>query len=302
MSTRQKLFEARQALTRASEEAGAVFQTEIFVTLRVPPEIKPRFLARMGALAHLAYWRPSKRPTNKTARSIVQELNAVTAAFQLGLGSAGIDTAQLTEVEQLTRISDFLNPDRKAQSLAPDDDSAPMNLSERVTLTDLIESRSGLALGKTRVRIGTLKSLPESTVPALMHILSSQRVPFDAVVTWMVLPQVPERERLSRKQRLAQGMASGNQVRNLYAESQLNEIEETLSAMIGRGERLMVASFHLITQEQGIERGALDRGCSTKRRGLGPAANGSRRPWALSRPSSASCRLHRRSSRGPSAS
>ncbi|MGK5083418.1 hypothetical protein WDW37_08925 [Bdellovibrionota bacterium FG-1] len=260
---RQKLFEARQALTRSCEDGGTVFQTEIFVTLRVSPEIKAQPLARMGAFAHLAFWHKAgkaKSVQDKTPRTIVQELNAAAEGFLMGLESAGIEASPLLEVEQAARIAAFFNPDREVEVLGEEEVVVHrQNLSERVTLTDLIESKSGLALGKTRIRIGTLKSLPESTVPALMHILSGQRVSFDAVVTIMVLPQVPERERLSRKQRLAQGMASGNQVRNLYAEGQLQEIENTLGAMIGRGERLVVASFHLITRERGeVARGELD--------------------------------------------
>ena len=54
-------------------------------------------------------------------------------------------------------------------------------------------------------------------------------------------------------------MASGNQVRNLHAENQLHEIEETLSAMISRGERLLASSFHLITQETDGDSRRLDQ-------------------------------------------
>ena len=165
-------------MTEQSEAGGALFQTDIFVTLRVSPEIKSRTMTRMGAFAHLAFWHPSKKSTDKLfPRSLVQELGAVTETFRLGLESAGIDVVPIIEQEQTAKIAEFFNPDRLAQVLGSDPtESHPQNLSERVTLTDLIESKSGLALGKTRIRIGTLKHLPESTVPALMHLLSGQRV------------------------------------------------------------------------------------------------------------------------------
>jgi len=63
--------------------------------------------------------------------------------------------------------------------------------------------------------------------------------------TILVLSQTEEKEKLSRRQRLATGMAGGNAVRNLSAEAQLLDIEQTLTSMIETGEKLFATSFHL---------------------------------------------------------
>ena len=210
-------------------------------------------------LAHLVFGRKLKQTGEKSLRALNAELSSAEAALRLGLSSAGFEAVAMCQEEQTRFLLAFFNPCRPIPTGAAVSSSADKTLSERIALTDLVESRSGLSLGRARVRIGTMKHFPETTTPALMHLLSGQRIPFDLVTTFLVLPQIPERERLSRKQRLAQGMASGNQVRNLHAESQLHEIEDTLSAMISRGERLLASSFHLVTQETDADSRRLDQ-------------------------------------------
>ena len=252
---KERLFVAKEELIQKLGREGLFFETEVIVTLRLTPDFKVKVGSQLGGLSQFAFWRKKTGKSEKTSSFLAQELSAAASGFRGALASAGFDVQDLKDEERVALIFDHLNPTRRTQaSPKPDDD-----LSERVALTDLIEARDGLSLGKTKVRIGSVKSLPESTVPALAHLLSGIALPFDFLCTLMVLPQIPERERLSRKQRLAQGMASGDRVRNLFAEAQLQEVEETLSAMIGRGERLLASSFHLITQESGEEkRGSLD--------------------------------------------
>ena len=120
---REKLFEARSKLTRESEERGALFQTEVYVTLRISPDLKPRSMGKLGALAHLAYFKNPKKIAEKRAKTIIQELDSVTETFRLGLESAGIEILQLTFDEQFLILSHFFNPDRKTKPISHDPNS-----------------------------------------------------------------------------------------------------------------------------------------------------------------------------------
>lgn len=122
--------------------------------------------------------------------------------------------------------------------------SMAYDLSEEIVLTDLVEESTGLRLGRTPIRIGTMKTFPETSVPCLLSMLSGINQEFQIVLTATVLDQNSEKEKLARKQRLMTGLAHGNQVRNLHAETQLSDVEDTLTSLLG-GEKLFAASFHV---------------------------------------------------------
>ena len=92
-----------------------------------------------------------------------------------------------------------------------------------------------------------------AAAPSIAGIEISGR-DFRLVTVSFDLNQTEERERLLRKQRMAQGMASGNQVRNLMAEVQLKDIEDTLSAIISSGEKLLGVSFQMVGRSEAPSR------------------------------------------------
>ncbi|MCM0606270.1 MAG: TraC family protein [Xanthomonadaceae bacterium] len=245
-SANQRLFEMKLNELKKLWSDGFLHQTKIYMTLRVPPSVKIRTGKQLGAFSFIASNRNHSTQL-KTSQAIREETMAVYEALKSGLDALGFETDEAKKGDVMEIIFRFLNPDRKIfLNLTESKNQA---LSENFCLSELVESRSGLNLGRAKVKIGTLKTLPESSFPCLMSSLTVLGKPFSLVMTLLVLPQTEERERLSRKQRLAQGMASGNTVRNLYAESQLQDVEDTLSAMISSGDKLLATSFHVITFE-----------------------------------------------------
>jgi hypothetical protein len=247
---RMRLFEAKRELLESLWRAKLVYQTKIYITLRIPNDSKPRPGARQGPLSHIAFLKHATRRTLKSQAEVLSELHQSVTNLRTGLESRGFETRDVSLETRVRLIYQFLNPERSRVMDAPSP-TGEQDLSTRVTLTDFLESEKGLRLGRTSVMIGSLKSLPEITVPALAESLSSHPGSFALVVTVLFLPQTSERDRLLRKQRMAQGMASGNTVRNILAESQLRDIEDTLSAMISSGQKLVSASFHLISFPEG---------------------------------------------------
>lgn len=244
--TRVNLYRAKDDMLASLWESKALFQTRVYVTVRVAPEVKIVPSSKTSPLSFLNF---AKRKTQlKPESMIAKEVDELFSTLKLAFDTQGFETLKVNSKEKLKLIYEYLNPERTF----PDNFSNPSStdLSESVALTDFIETKRGLKLGKTSLHIGSLKSLPDNSIPCLLTPFSTQTVPFVFVETVLVLSQSQEKERLTRRQRLASGMASGNAVRNLVAEAQLQDIEQTLSTMIGSGEKLFAASFHIIVQEK----------------------------------------------------
>ncbi len=243
----QKLKQAKQEAMETLWKDNELFQTRIYVTVRVSSEIKAKPLTKIGPLSHLGLIKT--KSGFKSSQVVASEARDLLNSLKIALESQGFEARIVTASEILKTAYEFLNPEREfpknSFQVATDSD-----LSESLSQTDLIETRRGLQLGRTSLRIGTMKTLPDSSTPGLMAHFSMLPLDFWLVQTILVLPQTSERERLSRRQRLTSGLVSGNNVRNLSAETQLTDIEDTLTAMIGSGEKLLASSFHLIAFEK----------------------------------------------------
>ena len=266
-NARENIFHSKMDQMNEMWKEGQLLQTKIFVSLRMPAPEKPNSFGALGSLSYLAFNRKSPKTKFKSGTQLLGELKTVTEALKLGFDSVGFEVDYTNQKEQLEIIFKFLNPERGQHGI-PDqfEEKTKTDFSEAVALTDLIEEKSGLALGRTKIRIGSLKTLPETSSPGLMTAFSTKSESFMLVSTILVLSQVKERERLSRKQRMASGLATGNQVRNLQAETQLHDIEDTLSAMLGSGEKLFASSFHVIAFDDGNSSGAFQNLIDTAER------------------------------------
>jgi type IV secretory pathway VirB4 component len=243
----KRMQETKEQLLRHAWEIGATFQTEIFITVRIPPEQRTKPQGSMGAVAHLKNRFSKKNESLKSPQILENDLSSVLEQLQIQLETVGFQVEELQAPEKWQLLYRFFNPERqKVPDLEQIGNS--LNLSDCLAKTDLLETKLGLKLGRTRLRIGSLKTYPESSQPAMLAGLVNGGSEFDLIYTVLALDGVKERDRLSRKQRLATGMASGNHVRDITAEGQLRDIEETLQAM-GGGEKLCAASLHLICLE-----------------------------------------------------
>lgn len=253
----QRLFAAKSQEILQEQSGGCLFQTEILVTVFMSAAVK-KPAQSLGPLSHLNIF--SSKTKYRSRAEIAALLEEATKGIKLSLISQGYECEDITGSEKLKRIFERLNPDRTFNAeMFPD--AAKQNLSDQLVLTDLIETKGGLMLGRRPMRIGTLKALPENTIPSLLTLLSGLNIEFELVITAMALDQNQEKERLSRKQRLMTGLAGGNAVRNLTAENQLTDIEDTLSSMISHGEKLFAASFHILSMSgdaQGFESVLMD--------------------------------------------
>ncbi len=247
---RQLLLDSRKKLLEQDFVNGGIFQTRCYLTLRVPPDGKPKPGKSLGPFSHFAFAISGKGQSH-SRREILNELEAGLESLRTGLTSIGFDVLNVTHEERMQVIYEWLNPERSRSVPAPPYMESA-SISEQVALTDLIENHDGLSLGRTRLNAVTLKSLPEVSIPAMLGGLSSAPTPYSLILTVYVLPQTAERERLLRKQRLAQGMASGNSVRNLMAEAQLKDIEDTIQALISSGEKLLAISYQMVGHRGGI--------------------------------------------------
>jgi hypothetical protein len=246
---RLHLFQAKESALGNDWNTGNLFQTKIYVTIRVAADYKTNAGGKTGAFSQISFLK-KKVKQEKQAAVVLHELTESAQAMKTTLEAFGFTLEEVSSYERFNLIYKFLNPERSEVVPFRHDASLGKCFSDQVALTDFIEGSPSLNLGRTKIRIGTLKNLPDSSLPCLMHRVSTSSYPLALVLTVLMLPQTAERERLGRKQRITQGMAAGNRVRNLVAETQLQEIEETLSAMISSGEKLLAASFHLITFEE----------------------------------------------------
>ncbi len=245
------LFEAKKTATEQKFNLGMIFQTRCYLTLRVLPAFNPSKNKTIGSFSHLGFWFTQKKTARRTRDQILVDLNSALTALNTGLSSLGFEAIHVSHEERMEVLYEWLNPERSQVLPAPVTNDST-TLSDQIGLTDLVENRSGLSLGRTELGIASLKSLPEFSIPAAMQELACANIPFSMSLTIYVLPQTQERERLLRKQRLAHGMASGNTVRNLLAEAQLRDIEDTLGALISSGEKLFAVSFQMTGSKETV--------------------------------------------------
>lgn len=244
-NARQMLFDYRNAALDEQFSDGSCFQSRCYITLRVLPEVKPRVGKTLGGFSHLAFaFSGKKKQESKSRPDLLRDLSNGLETLRTGLEALGFEVSNVSHEERLKIIYEWLNPER-ARTMAPSPLTPSKTLSQQVALTDLLEKQDGLSLGRAKAWITSLKSLPEISIPGSMGAIASAQIPFWLFFTVYVLPQTEERDRLMRKQRLAQGMASGNAVRNLMAEAQLKDVEDTLSALISSGEKMLAASFQM---------------------------------------------------------
>jgi hypothetical protein len=243
----ERLFESKKETLDVLWSQELLFQTRVYVTVRTSPYEKAKTGAQTGVFSHIIFNRESKAKF-KSKGQIESETIQTFEQLKQGLESLSFEIQEMGGDEIFDITFRFLNPERKITKQISFDSAR--NLSEQMALSELIESRTGLTLGRTELKIGTLKTMPESSVPALMQSLATLGSSYHFVLTILILPQMQERERLSRKQRLAQGMSAGDRVRNLQAETQLQDIEETMTAMISSGEKLLATSAHVLVFEE----------------------------------------------------
>ena len=113
-SNRGRLYIAREASVSELKDRDALYETEIFISVRLPPELKPRTGARLGGLAHLLFGRKFKQAGEKPAVQMNAELSNAVGALQLGLNSAGFETASMSGEEQSRFFFDFsIRQDRR---------------------------------------------------------------------------------------------------------------------------------------------------------------------------------------------
>lgn len=250
LDARKSLFESRLELLKKREKTDPYFQTDILVTVRVTSERFRNPASLQGPLSFLSAFNRSKA-TRKSQIEVEAELGKISQGLRQSFETMEFEVSNVSPQERLSFIYRYLNPDRDQPMSEVVDtiDIDDLMISDYCSLTDMIETREGLQLGKSRIRIASLKNLPESSTPALFIPFAMQTQEFTLVTTTLILNQTNERERLSRRQRVTQALSAGTRVRNLQAETQLQDIEDTLIAMIARGEKLVSISHHFIMKE-----------------------------------------------------
>lgn len=166
-----RLLQAKKEQLSSLWQEGALFQTKIYLTLRISPESQTKPLAKTGPFSQVAFLK-RKLTALKHPSQIRQELEGASSGLRLALESQGFEIREVSGKEEINLIYRYLNPERSQALPHHGDPSFEKSLSSELALTDFMETERGLKLGRTPVRVGTLRSFPDSSIPCLLHGLA----------------------------------------------------------------------------------------------------------------------------------
>lgn len=165
--------------------------------------------------------------------------------IESSLKQLGLNPKRFTDEDWFENIFDYFNADRKERIGLPefceDDSMLSASFSNQVLLSDILIDNDSIKIGDHYYRTISLKTLPEGQTQASMAEILT-KVPFHywPILTFHILDQKTEVDRLQVQRRITHSMASGNSnVSDLESESKLSHIEELIKELIEGSEKLL---------------------------------------------------------------
>jgi conjugal transfer ATP-binding protein TraC len=180
----------------------------------------------------------------------VRKLAGLTNQVRRGLEAAGVRVQPLSAAEIQTVLYELLNPGRGTGSgfvpgLAPSD--LCLSAREALVFTGLEEKKTELGLGSRRIRVLTLKGLPDVTEPAILErLLLGLSFPVRASLSVQALDAFAEMEKLKSRRNQAHLLATMSERRNQDAEAQEDDVAELIDENLRSQVRMVRVSLAVV--------------------------------------------------------
>ncbi len=197
---------------------------------------------------------PNHRGTTPSLDSATHEkrsshIRGLRAQLQSGLVSAGLSTKLLDKDRVANLLYESTNPSRHRLVNAPTLVAKPafydqQTLREQLLFSGVTEEAKTIRIDDRIFRVVTLKSLPNSTRPALLEHLTVG-LPFSCRVSLSIeiLNDKSKLDRLKRKRDQAWALSRIRARPNQEAEAQARDLEELIDEVLAGGNRLVRAAL-----------------------------------------------------------
>jgi hypothetical protein len=136
----------------------------------------------------------------------------------------------------------------------------------QLALSDLVLDDEDFVLDQERVRILSLKTLPEMTFSGMMSGFLALPFKYELIFSLHVPPQAREMKTLEQKRRMAHSLAASNgaRVSDLEGESRLQQTTGLIREIIQSGQRVFNAELILILRDENTKEGRKRLSLNTK--------------------------------------
>lgn len=245
----RSIDEKRCDLIQADIDSHELLKAKVYLYLHSPSSVKHNAFSLKSPEKFSSDF--TKNFTEKNAE-LRDSLDSITQS----LISAGFKVRDLSEYKMIQILYKYLNPKRESEITPPEvysptDDFSQMSPRSQLVFGDLVLDQSDFVLDQKRVRVLSLKTLPEVTVAGMMDGFLRFSFHFDVIYSIKVPDQNSEMAKLQQKRRMAHSLShsTGGGVTDLENESKLSTTEELIREIIDTGQKIFIAEMLVVIKE-----------------------------------------------------
>ncbi len=249
------LDQERCANIRNEIKTETVFRPRLFLFLKTEPPVRPKAWSLGGLQKFSQTFEAGYEDSMETLSQSIESAEST-------LSSLGFSVRRLAEEDLIALVYEHINPSR-AKDLTPPQIGVRENLLEnesprsQLALSDLLLDQDDFILDRERVRVLSLKTLPEMTFAGMMSGFLALPFKYELIFSFKVPDQAKEMKALEQKRRMAHSLTanSGARVSDLEGESRLQQTTGLIREIIESGQRIFHAELILILRDENTKEG-----------------------------------------------
>lgn len=253
-------------LSKIKEEVRSemVFRPRLYMFLKTEPPVKPSSLS-------LSKIEKFSSQFESGFDDLIETLSQSLESVDSTLSSLGFLAQRLCKEDLVSIVYSHVNPGRARDVVAPRINSRSESLENesprsQLALSDLILDQEDFLLDQERVRVITLRTLPEMTFAGQMSGFLALPFKYELALSFKVPDQTKEMKALEQKRRMAHSLTSnsGARVSDLEGESRLQQTTDLIKEIIESGQRIFHAELVLILRDENSKEGRKRLSLNTK--------------------------------------
>ena len=183
----------------------------------------------------------------------LQLLQQSITSIKSNLYSCGFNVKDMTKDKLLNIFYSYLNPKRSKEIECPvvhknAEGSESQSEREQLVFGDVVLGKEDFTIDQTRVRVLSLKTLPEVSYAGMMSGFLSLPFKYEVFLNFKVNDQSKEMASLQQKRRIAHSLSSttSNKVSDLESESRLGQTTELIREIIETGQKIFEVEMIIV--------------------------------------------------------
>lgn len=245
----RSIDEKRCDLIQADIDSHELLKAKVYLYLHSPSSVKHNAFSLKSPEKFSSEFTKSFTEKNAELRD---SLDSITQS----LITAGFKVRDLSEYKMIQILYKYFNPKRESEIAPPEvyspsDEFSQMSPRSQLVFGDLVLDQSDFVLDQKRVRVLSLKTLPEVTVAGMMDGFLRFSFHFDVIYSVKVPDQASEMAKLQQKRRMAHSLShsTGGGVTDLENESKLSTTEELIREIIDTGQKIFNCEMLVVIKE-----------------------------------------------------